>query len=573
MPTRFLLFIFCSVLIGPVVAQTTVVSNGGFEAWTGINPHNWYKTTEDLSLEKDSIIVNEGKYSAHIVLSSKETQVLRQDSIEVYGGNSYRISMHIKDQDAAGRIRFWGYWEGHDVDGGPRPTQYSGDDADWQLYEYDIDVPAGTYFLNLEIRFYDVSSNWDGDAEFWLDNVTITALNPIKPDIFAITDSVFDANKPIIIEAQIRDDQEIQSVNLYYCQNNAEPEVFALIQKNQTVWEAVLPSMLVGERLQYWIEAKDRDVLQNTVISDTTRVIIGTIPLSFGHSVDDSGVMLYSGYKAKITGTITVPSGLFSEKNHHEYIQDLTGGINIYSDSKRIHNFATNDSVEICGIFDQIKGRSVIIPLSAELINSEARMPSFKRISCGQVNENIEGMLVEIENVTVTNWYQKADTAFLASVSDGTGNLILQILETTDIDGHSNPSNPGEITLSGIISQIDEEKPFNEGFAIIPRSWTDLSPNALIDEEPGPGKFELFQNYPNPFNPLTTIRYYLSHSGYVELTIYNTLGKVVAMPFKGRQGIGLHKVHWNAIGLAGGIYYLELKTRERIKFSKMILLK
>jgi len=43
-----------------------------------------------------------------------------------------------------------------------------------------------------------------------------------------------------------------------------------------------------------------------------------------------------------------------------------------------------------------------------------------------------------------------------------------------------------------------------------------------------PKKQILHQNYPNPFNPLTSIQYQISHSGNVDLSIYNILGFQVA---------------------------------------------
>jgi len=43
-----------------------------------------------------------------------------------------------------------------------------------------------------------------------------------------------------------------------------------------------------------------------------------------------------------------------------------------------------------------------------------------------------------------------------------------------------------------------------------------------------PDKVQLFQNYPNPFNPVTTLRYALSRSEKVSVTVYNILGQQVA---------------------------------------------
>jgi hypothetical protein len=68
----------------------------------------------------------------------------------------------------------------------------------------------------------------------------------------------------------------------------------------------------------------------------------------------------------------------------------------------------------------------------------------------------------------------------------------------------------------------------------------------------------LLGNYPNPFNPQTTIRYQLSASGVVRLTIYDMLGREVARLVNAVQPIGSYSVDWNGRGVASGVYLARL---------------
>lgn len=88
-----------------------------------------------------------------------------------------------------------------------------------------------------------------------------------------------------------------------------------------------------------------------------------------------------------------------------------------------------------------------------------------------------------------------------------------------------------------------------------------------------PHKFMLHQNYPNPFNPVTIISWQLAVSSYVDLSIYNTLGKKVATLVNKKQPEGNYKVNWNASDFPSGIYYCKFKSKSYQKSMKMILLK
>ena len=90
--------------------------------------------------------------------------------------------------------------------------------------------------------------------------------------------------------------------------------------------------------------------------------------------------------------------------------------------------------------------------------------------------------------------------------------------------------------------------------------------------------FPTLSNYPNPFNPITYIKYNLSEDAFVNITIYNVLGKVVNNLVTKKQSAGYKSVQWNATNNAGslvgaGIYLYMIQAGEFKKTSKMILLK
>ena len=83
----------------------------------------------------------------------------------------------------------------------------------------------------------------------------------------------------------------------------------------------------------------------------------------------------------------------------------------------------------------------------------------------------------------------------------------------------------------------------------------------------------LNQNYPNPFNPSTVIEYGISEDGFVELDVFDILGRKVRTLVNAPITAGSYSVTLNALDLASGIYFYRLQTPEGILIQKMTLIK
>ncbi len=88
-----------------------------------------------------------------------------------------------------------------------------------------------------------------------------------------------------------------------------------------------------------------------------------------------------------------------------------------------------------------------------------------------------------------------------------------------------------------------------------------------------PIQIELLQNYPNPFNPSTTINYRLTKPGFVELKVYDILGRVVNVLVNKWQPAGDYKVIWNPSNLSSGVYFYRLHIGDSNITKKMILIR
>ncbi len=88
-----------------------------------------------------------------------------------------------------------------------------------------------------------------------------------------------------------------------------------------------------------------------------------------------------------------------------------------------------------------------------------------------------------------------------------------------------------------------------------------------------PQKTVLEQNYPNPFNPTSSIRYQIPDIRYVNLVVFDILGRAVATLVNERKESGTYTVKFDASGLSSGIYFYRLNAGSFVETRKMMVIK
>jgi hypothetical protein len=70
----------------------------------------------------------------------------------------------------------------------------------------------------------------------------------------------------------------------------------------------------------------------------------------------------------------------------------------------------------------------------------------------------------------------------------------------------------------------------------------------------------LYQNYPNPFNPTTKISFQIEKAGFVNLKVYDVLGREVAALVGEKLEPGYYSRQWNASAVPSGVYFYRLSA-------------
>ncbi len=116
-----------------------------------------------------------------------------------------------------------------------------------------------------------------------------------------------------------------------------------------------------------------------------------------------------------------------------------------------------------------------------------------------------------------------------------------------------------------------------------PADWTFTNPGSCIrldfltgtegNSSEIPTVFKLYNNYPNPFNPSTSIKYDVPRNTFVNLSVYDILGKLVTNLVSQDMTAGRYDIVWDAKNYASGTYIYRLEAGEFTDVKKMILVK
>ena len=99
-----------------------------------------------------------------------------------------------------------------------------------------------------------------------------------------------------------------------------------------------------------------------------------------------------------------------------------------------------------------------------------------------------------------------------------------------------------------------------------------------LSDGQNPSGFVLYPSSPNPFNPETVISYMLPVASEVELTVFDRLGRQVAVLVQSKQNPGEYRMRWNGkndngSSMPSGIYLYRLRAGDFLQTHKMTLVR
>lgn len=187
---------------------------------------------------------------------------------------------------------------------------------------------------------------------------------------------------------------------------------------------------------------------------------------------DADGVADSIGVTCTLTGIATTPSyrtgGLtFVIQEADEY------GITVFTDEDIGYNPAVGDEVMIRGTIAQFNGLTEIEADSIFLISEGNEI--YGPVVITEMNETNENTLVTMKDLKLVDpgqWREQG--SFNVDISDGVETFEMRIYEPMGFQGLSAPE--GTFDVTGAVGQFDSNKPYLDGYQLMPRSPEDINP-------------------------------------------------------------------------------------------------
>lgn len=292
----------------------------------------------------------------------------------------------------------------------------------------------------------------------------------------------------------------------------------------------------------------------------------------------------------KVKGFVTGPSKYFNPTTTSTsfYIQDSTGGIDVFSPSEAASlSYTLGKEIIVTGVITEYNGltelkyddstKITVISDSGAILQPEA-LP----VSAG-LNENREGMLLEVQKGIVASTPYQSGTGYNMQIWNGQAIIDIRINNSTGIPDAAlfkNLKNGDYLSIAGIEGQYDKTAPYTTGYQLMPRFIEDLSLYTPSDTTTEMG----IKLYPNPFRPdngeMLNIEITGPQNAKYDLKLYDLKGRLIKT-FAENVSSGNTVYWWNGrdehdsylnIGAYVLVYTLKLPDGSRKRINKAVVI-
>jgi len=123
------------------------------------------------------------------------------------------------------------------------------------------------------------------------------------------------------------------------------------------------------------------------------------------------------------------------------------------------------------------------------------------------------------------------------------------------------------------LKYLDYNKVYYWRVSSVTKYWNDHFSAVQKVEIGSPMSLNIYQNYPNPFNNQTTIKFEVPKLSWIQLELFDILGRKVKTLLSEQKSPGSYNYILTNDNLASGVYIIKIKSDKLSKSIKIVLLK
>ncbi|MFC5447546.1 S-layer homology domain-containing protein [Paenibacillus aestuarii] len=230
-------------------------------------------------------------------------------------------------------------------------------------------------------------------------------------------------------------------------------------------------------------------LLEGAAVSITKLDTSAVTPINTVRAADASGVPVNLNQTFTVEGTVTFENGKLGTQKSNFYIQDATGGINIYGNVvDHGLTIVRGDKIKATGKVLNYNGLVELEATSVEQTGTSQQLPDPKEITIADLNnyaaaEPVDGLLATLTG-KVSNIPSTSGSQNITIVDEAGKSTILRVMAGTGIDLAHDLELNKTYTFVGIVGQYDSSSPYTTGYELFPRDKNDIMPELSLEHTP-----------------------------------------------------------------------------------------
>jgi len=300
------------------------------------------------------------------------------------------------------------------------------------------------------------------------------------------------------------------------------------------------------------------------------------IPIGAIGADDSNGEPVLLGQRVRVRGIVVAGSGVFSGSDNDIFIQDATGGVNVFQQDAIEPQVTEGDKIEVEGFVDQMTGLTRITSPTIKVKARGVSVPEPVVLRTRDIADHgaqYEGSLVRVSEVYITGGaWPAVGSDGSVFVDDGSGECPLFVDEDAALPVASEV--PDTFDVTGIVGQRDTSFPFLSGYRLMPRSSNDIEPSHDGGDAGWAGI--VARVLPTPARRLVRIDFTSRAASYTKcITFYDVRGRLVR---RIEASPGVTGLDWPAEDDAGravasGIYFAVVAAGGREETVKLVIMR